>query len=157
MMAAVTLPEKGPRFTVMLNLGHPETRSPGVVRAKAHNCSKELFGVMFSDYQLFSPGFVPLLACDEVMLNDLTAMDQSSRRAFISQLNRSRLLDAWDANKRHMRAICRRIGMIFTASGNNCLSNLAVYFNSAEWNTPHKRQLKTTINQHICCCSLHSL
>jgi hypothetical protein len=32
--------------------------------------------------------------------------------------------------------------MIFTASGNNCLSNLAVYFNSAEWNTPHKRQLK---------------
>jgi hypothetical protein len=27
---------------------------------------------------------------------------------------------------------CRRVGMSFTASGNNCLSNLAVYFNSAE-------------------------
>jgi hypothetical protein len=52
-------------------------------------------------------------------------------------------------------SLCRRVGMIFTASGNNCLSNLAVYFNSAEWNTPHKRQLKTTINQHICCCSTH--
>ncbi|KAH7142255.1 hypothetical protein DER46DRAFT_630894 [Fusarium sp. MPI-SDFR-AT-0072] len=59
------------KSTRMLNLCHPETRSPGVVRAKAHNCSKELFGVMFSDYQL----------------------------------NRSRVLDAWDANKRHMRAI----------------------------------------------------
>jgi hypothetical protein len=44
---------------------------------------------------------------------------------------------------------CRRVGMIFTASGNNCLRNLAVYFNSAEWNTPHKRQLKRRINQHI--------
>ncbi|KAF6515533.1 hypothetical protein HZS61_005439 [Fusarium oxysporum f. sp. conglutinans] len=39
------------------NPGHPEARSPGVIRAKAYNCSKELFGVMFSDYQLFSSGF----------------------------------------------------------------------------------------------------
>ncbi|KAH7480691.1 hypothetical protein FOMA001_g9016 [Fusarium oxysporum f. sp. matthiolae] len=85
--------------------GHPEARSPGVIRAKAYNCSKELFGVMFSDYQLFSSGFLPLLAFDEVMLKDLAATDQSRQRAFVSQLNRSRLLDAWDANKRHMRAI----------------------------------------------------
>ncbi|KAG7411880.1 hypothetical protein Forpe1208_v008353 [Fusarium oxysporum f. sp. rapae] len=87
------------------NPGHPEARSPGVIRAKAYNCSKELFGVMFSDYQLFSSGFLPLLAFDEVMLKDLAATDQSRQRAFVSQLNRSRLLDAWDANKRHMRAI----------------------------------------------------
>ncbi|RKK42406.1 hypothetical protein BFJ69_g18403, partial [Fusarium oxysporum] len=70
-----------------------------------YNCSKELFGVMFSDYQLFSSGFLPLLAFDEGMLKDLAVTDQSRQRAFVSQLNRSRLLDAWDANKRHMRAV----------------------------------------------------
>ncbi|KAG7402402.1 hypothetical protein Forpe1208_v017241 [Fusarium oxysporum f. sp. rapae] len=87
------------------NPGHPEARSPGVIRAKAYNCSKELFGVMFSDYQLFSSGFLPLLAFDEGMLKDLAATDQSRQRAFVSQLSRSRILDAWDANKRHMRAV----------------------------------------------------
>ncbi|EEU34826.1 uncharacterized protein NECHADRAFT_88406 [Fusarium vanettenii 77-13-4] len=87
------------------NPGHPEARSPGVIRAKAYNCSKELFGVMFSDYQLFGSGFLPLLAFDEGMLKDLAATDQSRQRAFVSQLSRSRLLDAWDANKRHMRAV----------------------------------------------------
>ncbi|KAG6977927.1 hypothetical protein FocnCong_v021718 [Fusarium oxysporum f. sp. conglutinans] len=87
------------------NPGHPEARSPGVIRAKAYNCSKELFGVMFSDYQLFSSGFLPLLAFGEGMLKDLAATDQSRQRAFVSQLSRSRILDAWDANKRHMRAV----------------------------------------------------
>ncbi|KAM5517597.1 hypothetical protein FOXYSP1_08382 [Fusarium oxysporum f. sp. phaseoli] len=76
------------------NPGHPEARSPGFIHAKAYNCSKELFGVMFSDYQLFSLGFLPLLAFDEVMLKDLAATDQSRQHAFVSQLNRSRLLDA---------------------------------------------------------------
>ncbi|RKK76848.1 hypothetical protein BFJ71_g16855 [Fusarium oxysporum] len=87
------------------NPGSPEARSSGLIRAKAYNCSKELFGVMFSDYQLFSSGFLPLLAFDEGMLKDLAVTDQSRQRAFVSQLNRSRLLDAWDANKRHMRAV----------------------------------------------------
>ncbi|RTE68758.1 hypothetical protein BHE90_016864, partial [Fusarium euwallaceae] len=87
------------------NPGHPEARSPGVIRAKAYNCSKELFGVMFSDYQLFGSGLLPLLAFDEGMLKDLAATDQSRQRAFVSQLSRSRLLDAWDANKRHVRAV----------------------------------------------------
>ncbi|KAH6869143.1 hypothetical protein B0T10DRAFT_594976 [Thelonectria olida] len=57
------------KLTRNSNPGHPEARSPGVIRAKAYNCN------------------------------------QSRQRAFISQLNRSRLLDAWDANKRHIRAI----------------------------------------------------
>ncbi|RKK74454.1 hypothetical protein BFJ71_g17273, partial [Fusarium oxysporum] len=87
------------------NPGHPEARSPGIIRAKAYNCSKDLFGVMFSDYQLFSSGLLPLLAFDEEMLKDLAATDQNRQRAFVSQLNRSHLVDAWEANKRHMRAI----------------------------------------------------
>lgn len=87
------------------NPGHPEARSPGIIRAKAYNCSKDLFGVMFSDYQLFSSGLLPLLAFDETMLKDLAATDQNRQRAFVSQLNRSHLVDAWEANKRHMRAV----------------------------------------------------
>ncbi|KAJ3453179.1 hypothetical protein MRS44_018834 [Fusarium solani] len=87
------------------NPGHPDARSPGIVRAKAYNCSKELFGIMFSNYQLFSSGHLPLLAFDEGMLKDLEGMDQNRQRAFVPQLNRSHLLHAWDANKRHLRAI----------------------------------------------------
>ncbi|EXA29450.1 hypothetical protein FOVG_19070 [Fusarium oxysporum f. sp. pisi HDV247] len=87
------------------NPGHPEARAPGIIRVKAYNCSKDLFGVMFSDYQLFSSGLLPLLAFDEAMLKDLAATDQTRQRAFASQLHRSHLVDAWEANKRHMRAI----------------------------------------------------
>ncbi|KAH7182230.1 hypothetical protein DER46DRAFT_670678 [Fusarium sp. MPI-SDFR-AT-0072] len=87
------------------NPGHPEARSPGIIRVKAYNCNKDLFGVIFSNYQLFSSGFLPLLALNEAMLKDLAATAQSRQRAFVSQLDRSRLVDAWDANKRHMRAI----------------------------------------------------
>ncbi|KAH8647516.1 hypothetical protein BGZ61DRAFT_376625, partial [Ilyonectria robusta] len=71
----------------------------------AYNCSKDLFGVMFSNYQLFSSGHLPLLDFDEGMLKDLAGMDQNRQRAFIPQLNRFHLLHAWDANKRHLRAI----------------------------------------------------
>ncbi|KAF4948035.1 hypothetical protein FSARC_13853, partial [Fusarium sarcochroum] len=86
------------------NPGHPEARSPGIIRAKAYDCKKELFGVMFSDYKLFSSGFLPLLAFDEEMLKDLAGMDQNRQRAFAPQLSRSHLVRAWDANKRHLRA-----------------------------------------------------
>ncbi|KAH6987160.1 hypothetical protein EDB80DRAFT_178225 [Ilyonectria destructans] len=34
------------------NPGHPDSRQPGIIHAKAYNCNKELFGVMFRDYQL---------------------------------------------------------------------------------------------------------
>ncbi|KAG6977846.1 hypothetical protein FocnCong_v021607 [Fusarium oxysporum f. sp. conglutinans] len=83
----------------------PRSQVTGCHSGQAYNCSKELFGVMFSDYQLFSSGFLPLLAFGEGMLKDLAATDQSRQRAFVSQLSRSRILDAWDANKRHMRAV----------------------------------------------------
>ncbi|KAJ3454045.1 hypothetical protein MRS44_018677 [Fusarium solani] len=53
------------------NPGHPDARSPGIIRAKAYNCSKDPFGVMFSNYQLFSSGHLPLLSFDDGMLKDL--------------------------------------------------------------------------------------
>ncbi|KAF4470037.1 hypothetical protein FALBO_3059 [Fusarium albosuccineum] len=91
--------------TRLSNPGHPEARSLGIVRAKAYDCKKELFGVMFSDYKLFSSGFLPLLAFDEVMLKDLAGMNQNRQRAFAPKLGRSHIMRAWDANKRHLRAI----------------------------------------------------
>ncbi|RKK61793.1 hypothetical protein BFJ69_g17085 [Fusarium oxysporum] len=87
------------------NPGCPEARSPGIIRAKAYNCYKELTGVMFSDYQLFGSGSLSLLALDEGMLKDLAGMNQNRQRAFAPQLNRSHLMHAWEANKRHLRAI----------------------------------------------------
>lgn len=87
------------------NPGHPEARAPGIIRAKAYDCKKELFGVMFSDYKLFSSGSLPLLALDEGMLKDLAGMGQNCQRAFAPQLTRSHIMRAWDANKRHLRAI----------------------------------------------------
>ncbi|KAF9771415.1 hypothetical protein IL306_010947, partial [Fusarium sp. DS 682] len=87
------------------NPGHPEARSPGIIRAKAYDCKKELFGVMFSDYKLCSSGSLPLLAFDEGMLKDLAGMDQNRQRAFTPQLSRSHIMRAWEANKRHLRAI----------------------------------------------------
>ncbi|KAG7419115.1 putative AC9 transposase [Fusarium oxysporum f. sp. rapae] len=47
------------------NPGHPHERRPGVIRAKAYGCHKELFSVMFSDYEIFGSGFLPLLALSE--------------------------------------------------------------------------------------------
>ncbi|KAJ4129437.1 hypothetical protein NW765_016310 [Fusarium oxysporum] len=93
------------RPTKSSNPGHPETRSPGIIRAKAYDCKRELFGVMFSDYKLFSSGFLPLLAFDEGMLRDLAGMDQNRQRAFAPKLSRSHIMRAWDANKRHLRAV----------------------------------------------------
>ncbi|KAH7462787.1 hypothetical protein FOMA001_g18360 [Fusarium oxysporum f. sp. matthiolae] len=85
--------------------GHPEFKSPGIIRAKAYNCKKELFGVMFNDYKLFSSGSLPLLAFDKGMFNDLAGMNQNRQRAFTPQLSRSHIKRAWEANKRHLRAI----------------------------------------------------
>ncbi|KAG7405711.1 hypothetical protein Forpi1262_v018437 [Fusarium oxysporum f. sp. raphani] len=93
------------KSTKSCNPGHPEFKSPGIIRAKAYNCKKELFGVMFNDYKLFSSGSLPLLAFDEEMFKDLASMDQNRQRAFTPQLSRSHIKRAWEANKRHLRAI----------------------------------------------------
>ncbi|KAH7112291.1 hypothetical protein B0J13DRAFT_631513 [Dactylonectria estremocensis] len=87
------------------NAGHPDTRGLGIIRAKAYSCQKELFGVLYSSYELFQSGHLPLLAFDEGMLKELASMSQGRHRASTTQLRRESLLSAWEANKRHLRAI----------------------------------------------------
>jgi hypothetical protein len=87
------------------NPGHPHERRPGVIRAKAYSCHKELFSVMFSDYEIFGSGFLPLLALSEGMLSDLSANNRGRRQASnTTQIRRGALLKAWEANKWHLRA-----------------------------------------------------
>jgi hypothetical protein len=87
------------------NPGHPHERRPGVIRAKAYSCHKELFSVMFSDYEIFGSGFLPLPALSEDILNDLSADNQGRRQAAnTTQIRRGALVKAWEANKRHLRA-----------------------------------------------------
>ncbi|KAI7759589.1 hypothetical protein LZL87_014219 [Fusarium oxysporum] len=93
------------KSTKPCNPGHPAFKSPGIIRAKAYNCKKELFGVIFNDYKLFSSGSLPLLAFDKEIFKDLASMDQNRQRAFTPQLSRSHIKRAWEANKRHLRAI----------------------------------------------------
>ncbi|KAH6961865.1 hypothetical protein BKA56DRAFT_637340 [Ilyonectria sp. MPI-CAGE-AT-0026] len=87
------------------NPGHPEVRQPAIIRTKAYNCNKELFSVMYSDYRLFGSGSLPLLALDEGMIKDLSSSSQDRQRASTTPLTRGALLQAWEANKRHLRAI----------------------------------------------------
>ncbi|KAK2469518.1 hypothetical protein H9L39_18789 [Fusarium oxysporum f. sp. albedinis] len=85
------------------NPGHPHERKPGVIRAKAYSCHKELFSVMFSDYDLFGSGFLPLLALDEGMINDLSSATGNQGRHQAPNTTQV-LLKASEANKRHLRA-----------------------------------------------------
>ncbi|KAH6949415.1 hypothetical protein BKA56DRAFT_626373 [Ilyonectria sp. MPI-CAGE-AT-0026] len=87
------------------NPGHPDERKPGIIRAKAYNCNKELFSVIFSNYNLFGSGFLPLLALNEEIINNLLSANQGRHQAPTSRLQRSSLVKAWEANKRHLRAI----------------------------------------------------
>ncbi|KJZ70175.1 hypothetical protein HIM_10435 [Hirsutella minnesotensis 3608] len=43
------------------NPGHPDEHRPSIIRAKAYNCNKEIFYVMFSDYNMFGSTFFPCL------------------------------------------------------------------------------------------------
>ncbi|OBS15084.1 hypothetical protein FPOA_14096 [Fusarium poae] len=69
------------KCTRATNPGHPHERRPGVIRAKAYSCHKELFSVMFSDYEIFGSCFLPLLALSEGMLSDLSANNRGRRQA----------------------------------------------------------------------------
>ncbi|KAJ9412787.1 hypothetical protein QL093DRAFT_2570441 [Fusarium oxysporum] len=93
------------KSTKSSNPGHPEFKSYGIIRAKAYNCKKELFRVIFNDYKLFSSGSLLLLAFDKGMLNNLAGINQNRQHAFKPQLSRSYIKRAWEANKRHLRAI----------------------------------------------------
>ncbi|KAH6984194.1 hypothetical protein BKA56DRAFT_642522 [Ilyonectria sp. MPI-CAGE-AT-0026] len=85
--------------------GCPRSREPAVIRAKAYNCNKELFSVMYSNYRLFGSGYLPLLAFDNEMINDLSSSSQNRKRGSKTQLSRGAILKAWNANKRHLRSV----------------------------------------------------
>ncbi|WKT53995.1 hypothetical protein QSH57_004579 [Fusarium oxysporum f. sp. vasinfectum] len=85
--------------------GCPRSREPAVIRAKAYNCNKELFSVMYSNYRLFGSGYLPLLALDDEMIDDLSSSSQSRERGTRTQLSRAAILKAWNANKRHLRSV----------------------------------------------------
>ncbi|KAH6957668.1 hypothetical protein BKA56DRAFT_648243 [Ilyonectria sp. MPI-CAGE-AT-0026] len=87
------------------NPGHPNASRAGIIRAKAYDCNKELFAVMFSDYYMFGSGFLPLLAFNEEMIKELWSSSHNSHRVSTSQISRASLLSAWEANKRHLKAI----------------------------------------------------
>lgn len=91
------------------NAGHPDVHTPGIIRAKAYNCQKELFGVMYSDYQLFGSGSLPLLALESDMVSELSASSQGHHRASTTNYHhhRNHLREAWEANKRHLYAIAK--------------------------------------------------
>ncbi|KAI8654221.1 hypothetical protein NCS56_01378800 [Fusarium sp. Ph1] len=85
--------------------GCPRSREPAVIRAKAYNCNKELFSVMYSNYRLFGSGYLPLLAFDDEMIDDLSSSSQSRERGTRTQLSRAAILKAWNANKRYLRSV----------------------------------------------------
>ncbi|KAG7403119.1 hypothetical protein Forpi1262_v018776 [Fusarium oxysporum f. sp. raphani] len=86
------------------NPGHPDERKPGIIRAKAYSCHKEVFAVMFSEYELFGSGLLPLLALNQSMISDLSSADQGRHQAPTFHVHRNALSKAWDANKRHIKA-----------------------------------------------------
>ncbi|KAH7187758.1 hypothetical protein DER44DRAFT_816409 [Fusarium oxysporum] len=92
------------KHTRASNPGHPDEHKPGIIRAKAYSCHKELFSVMFSGYELFGSGHLPLLALNQSMISDLSSANQGRHQAPTFHVQRDALSKAWDANKRHLRA-----------------------------------------------------
>lgn len=88
-----------------LNPVRREQGDPGIIRFKAYNCIKEQVSVMFNSYNIFGSGFLPLLALNEGMIKDLSSTGEGGQRAPVTEMGRSSLLEAWAANKRHVRAI----------------------------------------------------
>ncbi|EXU95550.1 hypothetical protein X797_011387 [Metarhizium robertsii] len=87
------------------NPGRAHQAPPGIIRAKAYSCNKELVSVMFSNYNLFGSGTVSLLALNETMIEGLSSTSQEGLLAPMTQPSRDSLFSAWEANKRHVLAI----------------------------------------------------
>ncbi|KAF5136246.1 hypothetical protein E5D57_000006 [Metarhizium anisopliae] len=87
------------------NPGHPKSCKAGLIHAKAYNCNKDLFSVMFSDYRTFGSGFLPLLALSDTLIKDLDFTSQKGQRLSTARVTRASLLRAWEANKRHVKAM----------------------------------------------------
>ncbi|KAH7117488.1 hypothetical protein EDB81DRAFT_767268 [Dactylonectria macrodidyma] len=93
------------KSTKKSNPGHPHPIEPAIIRAKAYNCNKEMFAVMYSDYRLFGSGFLPLLSLSEEMIDEFWSSSHNRQRASVTRISRNSLLRAWEANKRHLRSI----------------------------------------------------
>ncbi|KJZ69787.1 hypothetical protein HIM_10826 [Hirsutella minnesotensis 3608] len=85
--------------------GNPDCTKSGVLRAKAYNCSKELFSVMFSDYQTFGSQHLAALALPDEMISHLFAAGHNTSGAVSGAPSREKIQRAWDANKRHLHAV----------------------------------------------------
>lgn len=88
--------------------GNPNCSKLGVVRAKSYDCDKERFSVLSSEYRPFSAPALAAMALNDSMLKDLFAASHDPSRAVSGAPLRKRLEVAWEANKRHLRAVAER-------------------------------------------------
>jgi hypothetical protein len=58
-----------------------------------------------SDCQLYESRSHSLIAFDKSIMQDLSSMSQNRQRVFATHLQHAPLLQAWESNKRHMKAI----------------------------------------------------
>lgn len=87
------------------NIGHPDSRQLGVCRFKAYDCGKDLFKDVGNNYCPFSAPSLPQLALDQKMIQDLDSMTKPRGSTYTTPHSRESIFRAWEANKRHMKAI----------------------------------------------------
>lgn len=86
--------------------GHPFNRKTGVVRAKGYHCYKELFGSMFSDYQLYANTELATLALPEDMVRRIYTEGHNQGSATVWGVpSRAKLGTAWAANRSHVQTL----------------------------------------------------
>lgn len=85
--------------------GNPNCSKLGIVHAKSYNCDKERFSVLSRDYRPFSTPTLAAMALNDSMVKDLFAAGHDHSRAVSGAPPRKRLEVAWEANKRHLRAV----------------------------------------------------
>ncbi|KID82471.1 hypothetical protein MGU_10220 [Metarhizium guizhouense ARSEF 977] len=92
-----------------VDAGHPDCRQPGIIRAKAYNSNKRIFGLPIDrNYSLYSSPSLLLAALNQDMIQDLDSVSKRSGkhdRVFTTRHSRESILHAWEANKQHVRGI----------------------------------------------------
>ncbi|KID60240.1 hypothetical protein MAN_10057, partial [Metarhizium hybridum] len=92
-----------------VDAGHPDSRQPGIIRAKAYNSNKRIFGLPIDrNYSLYNSPSLLLAALNQDMIQDLDSVSKRSGkhdRVFTTRHSRESTLYAWEANKRHVNAI----------------------------------------------------
>ena len=85
--------------------GNPDSTKLGVYHSKAYNCDKERFAVLSGDYQPFAAPNLAALALTDSMICDVFAAGHDRASAVNGAPQRVKLELAWEANKRHLRAV----------------------------------------------------